>query len=122
MGMGNTSLLAACFVTYALAYAGMTALCLAMEKHYVQAMRGADLPAGRKKCLKVMGWSLLALGILSSIHGWNPTIGIVVWSGFVSVAAISVVLVLSYFPTQVVQIGASALVMGLLSLLALMLG
>lgn len=120
--MGNTALLAACFVTYALVYAGMTALCLSMEKHYAQAMRSADLSPGRKKCLKILGWGLLALGILSSIYGWSPTIGVVVWSGFVSVAAISIVLVLSYFPTQVVRIGAGAVIVGLLSLLALMLG
>lgn len=119
--MGNTSLLAACFLTYALAYAGMTVLSLSMEKHYAQAMRGADLSQGRKKCLKIVGWSFLALGILSSIHGWNSTIGIVVWSGFVSVAAINMVLVLSYFPTQVVRIGASAVIVGLLNLLVLML-
>lgn len=104
-GVNDISVVLTCLLAYALAYAGMASLSLGMEKHYVQA-RGSDLTASRKKLFKATGWSLLILAVLPAIYGWGLTIGIVVWTGFVSLAAISVVLVLSYFPRQLIWLGA----------------
>ncbi|MCB5190026.1 DUF3325 domain-containing protein [Methylobacillus arboreus] len=117
--MSNVSVLAASLMTYALAYAGMTAFCLGMEKHYAQARDGAVLSPASRKWLKAIGWSLLALGILSSAYGWGWSIGLVAWTGFVSAAAISLVLLLSYSPNLLTKAGVSVAGIGLLALLVM---
>ncbi|MCB5184066.1 DUF3325 domain-containing protein [Methylobacillus gramineus] len=102
--MNDISVVLTCLLAYGLAYAGMASFSLGMEKHYVQA-RVSDLTASRKKLFKATGWSFLILAVLPAIYGWGLTIGIVFWTGFVSLAAISVVLVLSYFPKRLIWLG-----------------
>ena len=116
--MNNISIWPALAMGYALAYAGMAALSLGMQKHYAQLHADAELPAGRKTLLKVMGWGALALALLPVIHGWSVAMGLVIWTGLVSVAALNVVLVLAYAPRRLAWVGAVAAGIALFALFA----
>jgi len=96
--VSHTSIWPAVMMGYTLAYAGMVALSLGMQKHYAQLNAHAELPSSRKVLFKALGWSLLALALLPVIQGWSLAMGRVIWVGLISVAAINVVLVLAYVP------------------------
>ncbi|MFJ5444990.1 DUF3325 domain-containing protein [Methylobacillus methanolivorans] len=103
--MSHTSILTAVMMGYTLAYAGMAALSLGMQKHYAQLTADAELPSSRKVLFKTLGWSLLAFALLPVIQGWSLAMGLVIWVGLISVAAINVVLVLAYQPRLLAWLG-----------------
>ena len=54
-----------------LAYAGLTALALAMKRHHEAAI-GAKPPATRLRAFRVAGWVLMALMVASCLRLWPP--------------------------------------------------
>ncbi len=81
----------------ALAFAGMAALCLSMDRHYAAAF----LVKPRRStalALRLSGWGALALcfGLAVLLEGWN--FGPVQWIGALTGAALLVVALLSYRP------------------------
>lgn len=85
-----------------LAYGGLTALCLAMNRHYRQVRFGA--PDRRFKVLmRINGSILLLLALVLGIDGRGPTIGPVVWFGVLSVSGLALIFLLPYYPRMVVK-------------------
>lgn len=67
--------------------AGMAALALGMERHHRQVFgRGAG--DGRLLLLRCSGGLLLALALLPCTLGWGASVGIVLWSGLLSVGVL----------------------------------
>lgn len=82
----------------ALAFAGLAALALSLDRHHRAALRG-PVPRGRASPLRAAGWAGLALSFAASItlDGWN--FGPVQATGAVTGAALAVALCLTYRPT-----------------------
>lgn len=80
-----------------LAYSGMLALCLGLERHYKQVWQRVPATALRRG-LRVVGWVLLAASFASSVHAWGWAMGPVGWFGLISLAGLALVLLLPYAP------------------------
>ena len=76
------------FITVLLVVVGFFALSLAMERHARDTF-GRKLPAAVRSVLRVAGWALLTAGLACSVREWGATIGIVVWSGVLSVVGVA---------------------------------
>jgi hypothetical protein len=81
----------------ALAYSGFCSLCLAMDRHHAD-LFGTRPSAGRARLLYWGGWTLLALALWLSIAAHGVAVGSVLWVGLLSVAAVTLVLLLTYRP------------------------
>ena len=92
----------------ALCYAGMAALCLAMDRHHRQVWNRTG--ATRQKALRLIGWLLLAVAIWPCVRSWGSSVGVVIWFGLLSAAALVLVFLLPYRPK------AAALLMGVTAL------
>jgi hypothetical protein len=83
------------FATLLLSFAGFAALALSMPKHH------RDLFAKNYRllwevALRSVGWALLAASLAPAIIGQGVSIGIVLWIGSATVAAIGVAMLLAY--------------------------
>lgn len=89
--------LAASAACFALSYAGLSGVCLAMSRHHEHVWRqpGSVL---RCRILRVSGWLLLSLSLVCCVISQSIAIGLVVWFGMLSVAALAVTLLLTYAP------------------------
>ena len=81
----------------ALCYAGMAGLSLAMPRHYSQ-VSTAKLSASRARQLRIASTLLLIVSLWPAISMWGVVVGIVVWLGLLSVAALLWVGLLAYWP------------------------
>ena len=81
----------------ALAFTGLAALALSLDRHHRAALRG-PVPRGRVRPLRAAGWAGLALSFAASIalDGWN--FGPVQATGAITAAALAVALWLTYRP------------------------
>lgn len=88
---------AALLLCAALAFAGMAALALSLDRHHRVALRG-PVPRGRVRPLRMAGWAGLALSFAAAValDGWN--FGPVQATGIVTAAALAVALCLTYRP------------------------
>lgn len=103
------------------AFSGFTALGLAMDRHWEDAF-GRDSSTGRLRTwLRAGGAAGLWLSLVASLELKDNAQGWVVWFGVMTIAAIGVVLVLSYAPGRAKAAGSAATVgaalAGLLALL-----
>jgi hypothetical protein len=81
----------------ALAYAGLTCLCVAMDRHHRQVF--GRVPAVRTAlALRLLGAALLALSVLPSVTSFPGSMGIVAWFGVVTAAGLVLVFTLPYAP------------------------
>jgi len=99
----------------ALAYAGLAALCLAMERHHGQVFARRGPAPGRQRALRLLGWLLLALSPLPAIALRGAGEGTVLWCGLLTAALLPLALLLAYAPRLVAPM---ALLLGLLAGLA----
>lgn len=90
--------LAASLTAWALAFAGMAALSLAMDRHHAQVFGRREVPAGPRRALRLLGWSLLALSIWPCWQAWGPSVGLVAWCGWLTAGAGAVAALLPYMP------------------------
>ena len=81
----------------ALCYAGMAGLSLAMPRHYSQ-LKAAKLSASHTRLLRIASTMLLIVSLWPAISMWGVVVGIVVWLGLLSVAALIWVGLLAYWP------------------------
>lgn len=80
-----------------LAYSGMLALCMGLERHYKQVW--LRVPASTlRRGLRVAGWLLLAASFAASVQAWGWAMGPVGWFGLISLAGLALVLLLPYAP------------------------
>ncbi|QIB65130.1 DUF3325 domain-containing protein [Kineobactrum salinum] len=81
-----------------LCYAGMTGLSLAMPRHQRQVWPAVALAPPYRNGLRALGTGLLALALLPCIRAWGPSVGVVLWLGYLSAGAGGLVLLLSWRP------------------------
>lgn len=87
-GVSSLSLIV---LALALAYAGLAALCLAMDRHHAQLLQREPTALSRR-LLRLAGWPLLLLAAWPCVALWGASIGAVVWAGMLSVAGLLLVL------------------------------
>lgn len=85
-------------VCVALAFAGLSALALSLDRHHRAALRG-PVPKARVAQLRGAGWAGLALSLYAAVAlaGWN--FGLVQAIGAVTAAALAVAACLTYRPS-----------------------
>lgn len=92
------STLHASFLALALSFAGMAALAFAMERHYEQLTGRYEISAAQCCLLRSVGAAALVMAIFPCVAAWGSTVGVVAWLGWISVAALAVVWLLSIAP------------------------
>lgn len=107
------TLTASIMAAFCLSYAGLTALCLAMNRHQLQVWRRAAAP-GAARMLRVAGWVLVGGALFPCVWGWGAGIGVVAWFGFLSAAALALVFLLPYLPRFSAGLALPALLAGVL--------
>lgn len=80
-----------------LAYGGMLALCLGLERHFRQVWQRLPTPFLRRG-LRAVGWLALLLSLATCAAGWGWAMGPVGWFGAMSLAGFGLVLLLPYRP------------------------
>ncbi|WP_460419057.1 DUF3325 domain-containing protein [Pseudomonas sp. microsymbiont 2] len=80
-----------------LAYGGMLALCMGLERHYKQAW-GRLPPRWLRRGLRALGWLALAASFAASVMAWGWAMGPIGGLGLVSLAGLALVLLLPYQP------------------------
>ncbi|SEO83730.1 DUF3325 domain-containing protein [Aquisalimonas asiatica] len=94
--------------------AGMAGLSLAMPRHHRQCYPGQGAPPPRRQTLLWWGsWAVLAMALALCAHFAGTGTGLVYWFGFLTTAAICVVLLLSYAPARLPVVAGSALLLAL---------
>lgn len=88
--------LGASLLALALAFAGMAALSVAMDRHYEQLTRRRETPCLLRMGLRALGGLLIALALVPCLIAWGGSVGIVVWLGFLSAGALCVALLLAW--------------------------
>ncbi|WJD69507.1 DUF3325 domain-containing protein [Pseudomonas asiatica] len=94
-----------------IAYAGFAALCLAMEKHFVDLLGRKPRP-GQLGLLRSAGWLLLVLSLVLSVHlrGWAH--GLVEWIAVMMAGVTLWVFGLPYQPRLLLGLAAASVVLG----------
>ena len=95
-----------------LCYAGMSALCLAMDRHQRQLL-GYETGARPRRHLRIVGGVLLLLALLPCVWLWHGGVGTLAWTGLLAVAALLLAAMLSYAPRHVMRLASVGLVLGL---------
>ena len=103
--------LPAMLAAFSLSHAGLSALCLAMDRHRQQVLNTRGAPSW-SKILRALGWTLLALACVYSVIGWGTSVGFVALLGMLSLSALIVVLLLTYMPRFVFRCGVAAGALG----------
>lgn len=103
-------------LAFALSYAGFTALCLSLSRHYREVFDATPSQA-RTQLLRALGWAALALAFAVAIAASGWQVGAVLWIALLTAAAASNVLMLSYAPRRLMALGAGLLPVGLLAAL-----
>ncbi|TBV08730.1 DUF3325 domain-containing protein [Stutzerimonas kirkiae] len=96
---------AAFFEGVLLAYVGMLALCLGLERHYKQVWQQAPA-VWLRRTLRATGWVALAGSFAICVLHWGWAMGPVGWFGAISMAALALVLLLPYGPRLSVALAA----------------
>ncbi|MNR82251.1 hypothetical protein D3C72_130070 [compost metagenome] len=101
---------------FALLFAGMAGLSLAMDRHYEQLTQQREVPARRRLQLRSIGWLLLLLSLTACLQVWSVGIGLALWFGLLTLAALAVACSLTYVPKLTVALTLVAIPLGLLGL------
>ena len=80
-----------------LAYSGMLALCLAMDRHARQ-LWGRPPSTMLRRILRAGGWLLLGLALVAASRGWDAGMATVAWFGLVSLAGFALLMLLPWAP------------------------
>lgn len=107
------------FLVFALCYAGLSCLCLAMDRHYADLHgRGAEPPPVLRRRLQWGGALALAIGLAWAMHIAGGGYGTVLWIGSLTCCGLLLIWLLPYAPQQAMRlarlIGGAALVAALL--------
>jgi hypothetical protein len=103
---------------FATAHAGFVCLCLAMQRHHEQALGHRRIPPPLRRRLAGGGWLLLAASLALLVHAAGWGLGLVIWTGLLTAAALPVVVLLTYRPRWVMPVAALAVLGGAVSLVA----
>lgn len=97
MALSTLTTPAAAVLAFALSFADMAGLCLAMDRHHAQVWK-RDTSTSARWSLRTLGWLLLAMALVPSVAAWGSTVGVVVWLGFLSAGALLLAVLLPYAP------------------------
>ncbi len=108
-------------VVFALSYAGLAGLCLAMERHWADLHgRGALPPEPTRRRLKAGGWGALALALYWAVAAEGGAHGPLLWLGSLSAGGLLLIVLLPYAARAAARLAlaatAAALLAGALSL------
>ena len=93
------------FLVFALCYAGLSSLCLAMDRHYADLHgRGAEPPAPLRRRLQWSGWLALAAGLAWAMHIAGGGYGLVYWVGSLTGCGLLLIWLLPYAPHQAMRL------------------
>lgn len=85
------------FAAFGLALAGFLLLAASMHKHHRDLFGKA--PSWRRAALlRIFGWLLLAGSLATAIAASDPAVGLVLWFGLATIAALAVALGFTYGP------------------------
>lgn len=102
--------------TALLCYVGFTALCLSMEKHYLELIGRPPKPQVLPS-LRVFGWLMLALSVLPSVHKQGWAMGLVNVGAVWIASAVFLVWLIPYGPKWALRLAAVGLVVAPLTTL-----
>ncbi|MGC4250022.1 MAG: DUF3325 domain-containing protein [Sphingobium sp.] len=98
-----------------LAYSGFTALCLSMQRHH-RDLFGRASSRRIALLLKLAGWPLLVISVVPALsHG--ATIGVVIWFGLLSIAALLVVWIFAWRPRLAAMLALALVILPLATFL-----
>ncbi len=85
------------WMSFALAYAGFTAVCFALDRHSAKV---SSRPSAKHiaTLLRICGYALLALAAVPCVRALDGSTGFVMWFGVLSVAALSLIFLLPFAP------------------------
>lgn len=105
-------------LAFSAALTGFSALSLAMDRHYEDYRGRGKLPSNAlRRWMQLGGAAGLVLSLWAAIAGYGSAQGWVFWFGAMTVAALAVVLTLTYAPTRIVRLLRGAGVLLVLSAL-----
>lgn len=105
-------------LVFLLSYAGLFTLCLAMPKHFQVMLGKLSLPSSPSLLiLKVVGWLILGLSFAMAVDTAGWSFGPVRWVGFLAIAGLMLIFLLSYAPRLTLTFGVLSLFSLVLSLL-----
>lgn len=86
-----------------LSCSGFSAIALSMRRHH-QDVFVMPLGRRRKQMLAAIGWLLLGASIWPAVAGQGISVGIPFWFGIITLAALIVVMSLTYGPSAVLRL------------------
>ena len=89
---------------FCLAYAGFSALCLGMDRHYEDVF-DRELPQRHRLPLRLFGWIALALSLWASAAVWGWSYRTVEWIGILSIAGLLLIWFLTFRPRAALTAG-----------------
>ena len=98
----------ASLVSLGLAWSGILALALAMDRHYEQLTGLREVPGARRRWLRWAGALLLGAVALLCQQAWGGSVGVVACLGFWSVGAVATVALLSAWPRWAARVAVLA--------------
>lgn len=100
-----------------LCYAGLTALCLSMDRHHADLFGHKPTPR-RRLGLKLLGWLSLGLSLWAAVvaAGWG--LGVVQWFAELMLSALLLVLLMPYRPRLVLSLAGLSLLASPITLFA----
>ena len=94
------------------ALGGMTALALAMDRHYTQWKAADEVPVARRRWLRLCGTVLLAAVWWPAIMGWSATMSSIFVLGFWSLGALLTGAGLALSPRWLARLATTAVLLG----------
>ncbi|MFT4046516.1 MAG: DUF3325 domain-containing protein [Solimonas sp.] len=91
-----------------LSYAGMAALCLAMDRHHRQ-LRQHATPSWWRPLLRIGGAANLLAALALCVRHWGTSIGLVAWFGLLSAGGLALIFLLPYAPRVTAALAVAAL-------------
>ncbi|WIG94867.1 DUF3325 domain-containing protein [Myxococcus sp. SDU36] len=91
--------------TLALAFLSFVAFATGMNRHHEQLRKTRPSPRVRQVS-RALAWGLLALSLIPCVMAYGASIGLTWWTGLLTAAAVSVVLLFTYRPTAIPVVSA----------------
>ena len=108
------------FLVFALCYAGLSSLCMAMDRHYADLHgRGAEPPVPLRRRLQWTGSLALAAALAWAMHIAGGGYGLVYWVGSLTGCGLLLIWLLPYAPHQAMRLARMIGVAALLAAVAL---
>ncbi|OYO30607.1 DUF3325 domain-containing protein [Janthinobacterium sp. PC23-8] len=107
------------FLVFALSYAGLSCLCLAMDRHYADLHgRGMEPPPQLRRRLRWGGAVALAFSLAWAMHIAGAGQGAVFWIGSLTGCGLLLIWLLPYAPQQAMRLARVIGVIGVAALVA----